>query len=335
MYRILQKEALSKPEPRPTISRTKPPTKPLKDMLSPPSTPQTIITPVLADDASQSQDSEAAFWQTPAAVPDRVLHFTDREGTESAEGSFNRLNLVRLAKTINEDNTSLGIDNSLEYEGDGEETVVMKHPPPVSSPTEPNPPAPIIDKPPLPVHLTPPKIKLNSETERIVVSHHLDSYAICLSIFTSQSKIWSTVGEIIMPGHPFDASGKSTNKPPNAKETMAHLQSISSQSPSPTSPSAASLSSISAAPNPPSGQPTTQQILTAHLLLTLLSFPPDFSMPLNKLKEALSNKINGDGAAFTNLLGGQVTTRALYVCVAKKLVKIERGGKEQVVKFDV
>lgn len=138
-----------------------------------------------------------------------------------------------------------------------------------------------------------------------------------------------------MPGHPFDASGTSTSKPPRAKETMAHLQSISSQSPSPASPSAASLSSVSAAPNPPSSHPTTQQILTAHLLLTLLSSPPNFSMPLNKLKELLSSKVKGDGSASTNLLGGQVTTRALYACVAKKLVKIERGGGEQVVKFDV
>ena len=37
-----------------------------------------------------------------------------------------------------------------------------------------------------------------------------------------QEKIWATVGEVIMPGHPFDALGKSTNKskPPRAKETM-------------------------------------------------------------------------------------------------------------------
>lgn len=138
-----------------------------------------------------------------------------------------------------------------------------------------------------------------------------------------------------MPGHPSDTSGKGTSMPLRAKETVAHLQFISSQRPSPASPSATSLSSISAAPNPPSGYPTTQQILTAHLLLTLLSSPPNFCMPLNKLKEELSNKVNGDCTAPMNLLGGQATTRALYVCVAKKLVKIERGGGEQVVKFDV
>jgi hypothetical protein len=59
-------------------------------------------------------------------------------------------------------------------------------------------------------------------------------------------------------------------------------------------------------------------------------------MPLNKLKEVLASKVKGDDkSAATHLLGGQVTTRVLYACVAKKLVKIERGGGEQVVKFDV
>jgi hypothetical protein len=47
-------------------------------------------------------------------------------------------------------------------------------------------------------------------------------------------------------------------------------------------------------------------------------------MSLNKLKEALAE---GGGSA-----GG---TRTMYACVAKKLIKIERGGGEQVVKFDI
>lgn len=57
-------------------------------------------------------------------------------------------------------------------------------------------------------------------------------------------------------------------------------------------------------------------------------------MPLNELKTTLAAKIKGDGPT-ANVLGGQVTTRTLYACVAKKLVKIERGGGEQVVKFDI
>jgi hypothetical protein len=53
-------------------------------------------------------------------------------------------------------------------------------------------------------------------------------------------------------------------------------------------------------------------------------------MPLNKVKEELVTKAGGTSAALT--FG---TTRILYGCVAKRLVKIERGGGEQIVKFDV
>jgi hypothetical protein len=101
----------------------------------------------------------------------------------------------------------------------------------------------------------------------------------------------------------------------------AHLESLSSQTPSPTSPTASSYSSL--APSMIPGQPTSQQIATCRLLLTLLQ-QPGFSMSLNKLKEALAE---GGSSA-----GG---TRTMYACVAKKLIKIERGGGEQVVKFDV
>ena len=53
-------------------------------------------------------------------------------------------------------------------------------------------------------------------------------------------------------------------------------------------------------------------------------------MPLNKIKEELVSKAGGSAAALN--VG---TTRILYGCVAKRLVKIERGGGEQIVKFDV
>jgi hypothetical protein len=101
----------------------------------------------------------------------------------------------------------------------------------------------------------------------------------------------------------------------------AHLESISSQTPSPTSPSGSSFSSL--APSAAPGQPTSQQIATCQLLFTLL-IQPGFSMSLNRLKEALAERGGGAGS-----------TRTLYACVAKKLIKIERGGGEQVVKFDV
>lgn len=39
-------------------------------------------------------------------------------------------------------------------------------------------------------------------------------------------------------------------------------------------------------------------------------------------------------AAAMGASAAQVGTRALFGCVAKKLVKIDRGGGEQIVKFD-
>ncbi|KAJ7209532.1 hypothetical protein GGX14DRAFT_451835 [Mycena pura] len=157
------------------------------------------------------------------------------------------------------------------------------------------------------------KLRVNSEVERIV------------------AKIWSTAGDIIMPGHPFDASGTGTgNKPPRAKETIAHLQSVAALTPTPASPST-TISSISA---PAPTGPTPQQVLTAHLLLELLGSGPQYSMPLSKVKEALAAKASTSGGTGL-VLGGQSTTRVLYGCVAKRLVKIERGGGEQIVKFDV
>lgn len=56
-------------------------------------------------------------------------------------------------------------------------------------------------------------------------------------------------------------------------------------------------------------------------------------MPLNKVKESLTAKASTGGSAV--LIAGQGTTRVIYGCVAKRLIKIDRGGGEQVVKFDV
>ncbi|KAK0195271.1 hypothetical protein F5146DRAFT_1024814 [Armillaria mellea] len=154
------------------------------------------------------------------------------------------------------------------------------------------------------------RLRVNTEVERIV------------------AKIWATMGDVIMPGHPYRTTGDGS-KPPRAKQTIAHLQSISALVPTPSSPSQSSLLSVDTVPS----QPTPQQILTAYLLVTLLSCPPKFSMPLNKVKESLAAKASTGGSAV--LVAGQGTTRVLYGCVAKRLIKIDRGGGEQVVKFDV
>ena len=55
-------------------------------------------------------------------------------------------------------------------------------------------------------------------------------------------------------------------------------------------------------------------------------------MPLNKAKDMLASKARAGSSSIST---GQGATRILYGCVAKRLIKIERGGGEQIVKFDM
>ncbi|KAH9058815.1 hypothetical protein EDB87DRAFT_1625503 [Lactarius vividus] len=151
------------------------------------------------------------------------------------------------------------------------------------------------------------KIRVTGDVERIV------------------SKIWATVGDLIMPGNPFNAAGTSAARPPRAKETIAHLHTLASQDPLPASPTASSLSSAVA---PSAQSPTGQQVLTAHLLIALLEATPHFSLPLAKVKEILSARESIGTMA-------RASNRVLYGCVAKRLIRIDRGKGEQTVRFDV
>ena len=115
----------------------------------------------------------------------------------------------------------------------------------------------------------------------------------------------------------------------NKLPSSAHLKSVAALTPSPSSPAASDLSSGSAYAE----QPTMQQVLTAHLLVSLLSSPPNFSLPLNKAKDILTAKAMSQGSSA--LAVGQGATRIVYNCVAKRLIKIERGRGEQTVKFNM
>ncbi|KZV61760.1 hypothetical protein PENSPDRAFT_643007 [Peniophora sp. CONT] len=210
----------------------------------------------------------------------------------------------------------------LEEEEETEDaTVVLSKPPPpeppVSSPA-PDDSSSLIDiepTEPLPaaIQQTPSKsrVRVTSELERIV------------------TRIWSTVGDIIMPRNPYSVDGD--NKPPRAKVTIAHLKEVASQTPQPTSPSSSSLTSTS---QQGPTEVTPQQVLTAQMLLALLSAPPSFSLPLNEVKKALGVPV-GAGPRASAVGAGALATRVLYGCVAKRLIKIERGGGEQVVRFDL
>ena len=336
---------------------------------------------------SPSDEQEASFWNTPGAAA-RTLHFTgeslmDEEvdlanvstasfGTPvvphkdhrlGSEGPQASLHLAAEDDAEEEDE----VDDVLADADDmTEPTVVVAATlsvPPVEtavaeseesiSVLSPLSPTPIREAEPASV--TPhnrQKIRVTTELERIVVWSFPSMQLVTVHLTSTQEKIWATVGEIIMPGHPFDALGKSTNKskPPRAKETMfvlfvmyttialmsstrSYLRELSSHTPTPSSPSTSSFSSL-AAPSSANTSPTAQQVLTAHMLLALLG-APSHSLTLRALKESLSAKAVSVGTdTSAALLGGSAVTKPLYGCVAKRLLKIERGAGEQIVKFD-
>ncbi|EJD03261.1 uncharacterized protein FOMMEDRAFT_146881 [Fomitiporia mediterranea MF3/22] len=239
------------------------------------------------------------------------------------------------------------VDDSINIADEGDTTVILTKPnrPPSPPPRAATPPAmpstpsrapetpgPQINATPGPgVTATPGtakigRVKITMDTERIA------------------AKIWSTVGDIIMPGHPFNtAAAATTNKPPRAKETVALLQNLSTQKPPPASP-AVSHSTLSFTTDP--STQSIHAILTAHLLLALINAVPRHGMPLAAAKAVLAeaNKGLSSGAPVDpmdeslGLLGGgdkAMETRALYGCVAKRLLKIDRTGREQLVKFNV
>ena len=103
------------------------------------------------------------------------------------------------------------------------------------------------------------------------------------------------------------------------------LRTLATKTPAPSSPTEGSLSSFSTAQTP-RDEPTVQQVQTAQLLLALLAAQPSCTLPMNRLKDIMTGNAGTAGAPHT---------RALYACVAKRLVKIERGKGEQSVRFDI
>ncbi|KAI0674826.1 hypothetical protein C8Q78DRAFT_1075188 [Trametes maxima] len=328
--------------------------------------------PALATPASPPDQREETFWNTPGAAA-RTLHFTSdslldeemdmndvsaasfgspvvaQKGVigslvlENASGARRHSRSTEPAPNLHseyspQEDDEDEVESVLEEEDDTAEPTIVyqkaptpqlpperaRSPSPVSEPHQDTTGAtPVVTAPGI-MSATPhrPKVKVTTELERIV------------------EKLWATVGEIIMPGHPFNALGKSTNKskPPRAKETMAYLQELSNHAPTPASPSASSFSSLSGtAPAGANSAPTAQQVLTAHMLLMLLG-APSYALTLRTLKEDLAGKaasIGAGGGASAGLLGGSAVTKPVYGCVAKRLLKIERGAGEQVVKFDL
>ncbi|OJA18410.1 hypothetical protein AZE42_06387 [Rhizopogon vesiculosus] len=190
------------------------------------------------------------FWNTPATSA-RTLRFTDKLMDEEVD--INDVSVMSFTSPVSRPRSvlsSLGLpvdedsfDNGLPVDEDSFDNCergtrpdesVMPDPPdkevvaeecneqvPIlaesHTPSETETPLPA--HPELPIHAAvppgsarKPKVRMNSEIERIV------------------TKIWSTVGEIIMPGHPFDPTGSVSggSKPPRAKETLYVRSNLSS-----------------------------------------------------------------------------------------------------------
>ncbi|KAG2015953.1 hypothetical protein CC2G_009171 [Coprinopsis cinerea AmutBmut pab1-1] len=114
----------------------------------------------------------------------------------------------------------------------------------------------------------------------------------------------------------------------NAKTVIARLKEVSNETPAPDSPS---QSSISAGTN--ASAVTVQQVLIAYVLYELLAVP-GHAMPMNKMKEVLGDKAKSNPGLSVSAFA-QNPTRIVYNCVAKRMLKFDRTGKEQIVKFDV
>ncbi|KAF8135588.1 hypothetical protein EV363DRAFT_1159092 [Boletus edulis] len=331
-----QKDAvLQSNEPKPALK----PKAPYKPILRPSLSP-----------SPEPENHEDAFWSTPAASA-RTLRFTDRlleEDPDFAELSTISFDspepapksvFARLAAGGSPTNKGLVtlsehaiLGGSEIHEGEGEEAEEDLHD--QSSPLDPKydseasvPGAPdieaeeisdeertvILPKAPLPASDNPPPFSVGNQPqttppsaeEQVFLgsSSKVTKVRITSELENIVARIWNTVGDILLP----DKGGE---KPPRAKETLALIESLATRSPSPSSP-ASSISSIASA----SAGPTHHQVNTAQLLHALLT-SPNHAMPLNQLKAAI---------------GG---TRALYACVAKKLIRIDRGGGEQIVMFD-
>jgi len=76
--------------------------------------------------------------------------------------------------------------------------------------------------------------------------------------------------------------------------------------------------------------PTLQQVLIATLVINLLASTADYSLPLSNVRELLADRTKN----FAN--PSQLnSSRMVYHCVAKRLLKIDRSGGGQIVRFDV
>lgn len=287
-------------------------------------------------------------------VPEQASRAAPRRGLAQMRAGPSRKGALQFTQKMHEEESVENVSDTANLRGarakapvkeaededsDDDRTVMLDDPPNLSSHS-----AQLESPPPAPRE---PDSSPSAETKEADLSRAPDTepgkkrIKVTMDVERIASKVWGTVGDIVMPGHAYDLSGSGSGpKPPRAKETMsvllvlvlktshsvfhsAYLKTLASQMPSLSSPSASSISfSTLSTVQAQSDRPTPQQVLTAQMLLALLDAAPLYALPLNKLKGILS----------TN--GATTATNPIYKCVAKRLLKIERDGREQIVRFD-
>lgn len=145
----------------------------------------------------------------------------------------------------------------------------------------------------------------------------------CLLFHHEQTKIWSTLGDILRSG---EVGHVSTLDVSSASETIKLIAQLAQSDPAPPlSPSSVStLSTVQpgAGGIPPASGPKSQPlnqlgIMTCNMLMELLK-APGFSVTMNELKESLTAVADRKG--WDKGLG----TRAIYNGVAKRAIAIDR-----------
>lgn len=191
---------------------------------APPPRPVTPVAPSHAD------EEEESFWATPgrAFASENLLHEQVNIGDLSVASmsspsvpspSTRRRSIPQPLVEVAEDPQDVckSQDKSSVVEDAIDETIQIAATPASSSPKHlaGNVPPAHVPEPETPG--TKARLRINTEVERIVV---------LFSVFNAfarpnrlQAKIWATMGDVIMPGHPYRTTGDGS-RPPRAKQTM-------------------------------------------------------------------------------------------------------------------
>ncbi|KXN90213.1 hypothetical protein AN958_04703 [Leucoagaricus sp. SymC.cos] len=278
----------------------------------------------LAPKKSSAEEDE--FWNTPAASA-RTFKFTSDNLLMDEKADFRDISAISFSaspvtsKTTSNFFTSTIMDLPLENPKhqlfQTSDSLPDTGTPSKESHTE------LSDIPPLPsqgvAHQDTPDLDMEvveptpAQTEE-VAGNNDSGISVTSEVELITNKIWSVMADLVIAAA--TTKGVDIRDKPSTREIIYYLEHLQDFTPSDE------LST-----NTTSGAPTSQQVLIATLLVGLLASSAEHSLPLTKVKELLTTRT--DGTAQPN------SSRIVYGCVAKRLLKIDRTGGEQVVRFDV